>query len=218
MNDSLSFSRGCEAYGRPLLLVVSAPSGGGKTTLCRRLLSLSPRMRYSISCTTRAPRGDEKDGQAYFFLTPDQFADRVARGDFFEYAKVHDHHYGTPRSGIETAIRDGFDIILDIDVQGARSLRATVARLPSDDRVRRAYVDVFVEPPSLDVLEKRLRDRGEDDEAVIRRRLQNARAELAAGNEYGYRIVNDELNTATETLRSIVVAEHHRNLDRKENA
>ncbi len=183
--------------------------------MCRRLLDASPQMRYSISCTTRPPRGNEVDGRDYYFLTPAQFADRVARGDFLEHACVHDHRYGTPRSGIESALQAGFDIVLDIDVQGAHALRTKVARLSSNDLVRHAYVDVFVEPPSLDILEKRLRDRGEDDEAVVTRRLQNARAELAAGNQYGYRIVNDNLDTATVALRSIVIAEHHRNLGRK---
>ncbi len=208
----------CGICSRPLLLVMSAPSGGGKTTLCQRLLSACPKMRYSVSCTTRAPRGMEANGRAYHFLTPAQFSERVRRGDFLEYARVHDHFYGTPRSGIESALRSGYDIVLDIDVQGARMLRATLAGLPAEDLVRRAYVDVFVEPPSLEVLEKRLRARKQDDEDVIARRLRNARAELAAAHEYDYRIVNDDVEKAADTLRSIVVAEHHRNLDGKEEA
>ncbi len=203
---------------RPLLLVVSAPSGGGKTTLCRHLLGACPKMRYSISCTTRAPRGTEANGRAYHFLTQTQFSERVRRGDFLEYARVHDHFYGTPRAGVESALRNGYDIVLDIDIQGARMLRDTLTGLPADDPVRRAYVDVFVEPPSLQALEKRLRARGQDEEAVIARRLRNAVAELAAAHEYDYRIVNDDLEKAADTLRSIVVAEHHRNLDGKEQA
>lgn len=203
-------------HRRPLLLVVSAPSGGGKTTLCRRLLAASTRMRYSISCTTRPPRGQEADGRDYYFLTPAQFAERVTKGDFLEHACVHGYQYGTPRSAIEAALDAGFDIVLDIDVQGARCLRATIARLPADHGLRRAYVDVFIEPPSWEILEKRLRNRGEDPQDVVQRRLQNARAELAAGNCYAYRIVNDDLDEATVALRSIVIAEHHRNLDRKE--
>lgn len=201
---------------RPLILVVSSPSGGGKTTLCRMLLDAFTSMRYSVSCTTRPPRGHERDGEAYYFLTPAEFMERAARAEFLEHAVVHGHAYGTPRSGIEQALSSGYDILLDIDFQGARNLRRAVTTGPGGSQLRNAYVDVFIAPPSLDILAKRLRVRGEDSDAVIARRLQNARVEMAAAAEYQYCIVNDELDAAAETLRAIIVAEHHRNVSCKE--
>lgn len=201
---------------RPLLLVLSAPSGGGKTTLCHRLLEAVKSMRYSISCTTRPPRGDEVNGRAYHFLTLAAFRQRAQHGDFLEYATVHGHDYGTPRVDVEAELAAGHDVLLDIDVQGARTIRKTVSALPIDHILHRAYVDVFIAPPSIEVLEQRLRARAQDDPSVIARRLCNALTELQGAPEYRYLIVNDVLDEAFVTLQAIVTAEHHRNIDRKE--
>lgn len=203
----------CDPIQRPLMLIVSAPSGGGKSTLCRRLLRTCPKMQYSISCTTRAPRGNEQDGLAYHFLTRAMFEKRIERGDFLEHAEVYGQYYGTLRADIEAALDAGRDVLLDIDVQGTRSIRDSLMHLPAGHRLRGAFVDVFIMPPSLTILEQRLRTRAEDADEVIARRLLDARNELRAAREYSYRIVNDDLDASEEALRAIVIAEHHRNLD-----
>jgi guanylate kinase len=193
---------------RPLLLVVSAPSGAGKTTLCDRLLTECPGMVYSISCTTRAPRGSEVDGQDYHFLSETEFGRRVAAGDFLEHAAVHGHRYGTLRQAVLDALAAGRDVLMDIDVQGAAQIRR--AALAGDGPLKRAYVDVFVAPPSIEALRERLSKRSEDAPAVIDQRVQNARGELECWRDYGYLVVNDQLDEAYRQLRAIVSAEHCR--------
>ena len=194
---------------RPLLLVISAPSGAGKTTLCRRLLREFPSMDYSISCTTRPPRPGETDGRDYFFLTPEEFRRRSAQGALLEEAEVHGYAYGTPRCPVETALRAGRGIMMDIDVQGAGRIRRLVRR-EADSLLARSYVDVFILPPSMAELRRRLKARGQDDPAVIARRLANAGREMQARNEYQYAVVNDDLERAYNELRGIVQAERRR--------
>lgn len=195
---------------RPLLVVVSAPSGAGKTTLCRMLLAGRDDLKYSVSCTTRSPRAGEVDGQSYHFLDESRFEHRVAAGDFLECARVHGAMYGTLRSTVEDILLAGDDVIMDIDVQGAEQIRRKVADLPADDPIRRGYVDIFVAPPSVDDLRSRLIGRAKDSEEVIERRVAQAAAEMAEMGRYMYCVVNDELEAAAHALESILTAEHHR--------
>lgn len=189
---------------RPLLIVVSAPSGAGKTTLCDRLLANRCDVVYSVSCTTRAPRGDEVDGRDYFFLTESEFEDRVRRGELLEHAVVHGHRYGTLRATVESALRQGLSVLLDIDVQGARQIRGAIAAAPRDSLLRQGFLDVFIAPPSLAVLRQRLEKRGEDSAGVIETRLRNASAELREKDSYSHCIVNDELERAYAEFEAVV--------------
>lgn len=196
---------------RPLLIVVSAPSGTGKTTLCDRLLAeFHSTMIYSVSCTTRPPREGEVDGSDYFFVTDEEFQRRVDAGEFVEHAHVHGFWYGTLRRFITDGFREGKDVLMDIDVQGAAQLRSLIATLPKDDVLRRGFLDVFIAPPSLDVLRKRLQGRAKDSEAVIERRLQQVESEMSHWNAYQYFIINDRLDASYDALRSMIIAEHHR--------
>ncbi|MFA5043392.1 MAG: guanylate kinase [Kiritimatiellia bacterium] len=190
---------------RPLLLVVSAPSGAGKTTLCARLLEAFPDMVRSVSCTTRAPRKGETDGRDYVFLDAAKFRKQIAAGAFLEYAQVHGAYYGTPRAPVEKALRAGRDVLLILDVQGAARIRQLLAS--SAGGLRGAFVDVFVMPPDSATLRRRLVARGQDDEATIERRLKNAGGEMADASRYQYRIVNDRLEDAVAHLRAIVLEE-----------
>ena len=200
---------------RPLLLVVSAPSGAGKTTLCDLLLGDHPNMAYSVSCTTRAPRGAEVDGRDYHFLSKDEFDRRVHEGEFLEFAVVHGHRYGTLRKAVVDALAAGRDLIMDIDVQGAAQIRGKA--FAENGPLKRAYVDIFIAPPSLDVLRDRLQKRREDAPATIERRLQNALGEMARWTDYQYLVVNDRLESAYRELSAIVTAEHCRILPGWEN-
>jgi guanylate kinase len=194
---------------RPLLIVVSAPSGAGKTTLCERLLSEFASVRYSVSCTPRAPREGEENGIDYTFLTEAEFETKAAAGEFLEHATVHGRRYGTLRKSVSDALGEGRDVLMDIDVQGAEQIRALLSGLPPDDPMRRAFVDVFIAPPSIEILRARLKGRGKDSEEVIERRMKQASHELARWNEYRYFIVNDRLDVSYDALRSIVIAERH---------
>ncbi len=183
-----------------LLLVLSAPSGTGKTTLAHRFRATHPDAVFSISATTRPPRGAEQDGIDYHFVSPDRFAELVARGAFAEFAEVHGHRYGTLRSTVEEALAAGRVAIFDIDVQGGSSIRSA---WPRD------AVAVFLLPPSVAELERRLRGRSTDEAGTIRRRLDAARAEVARGlATYDYVVVNDDLEQALSLLDAIV--EHER--------
>lgn len=195
---------------RSLLVVVSAPSGGGKTTLCERMLAEFHQMIYSVSCTTRAPRDGELDGTDYYFISEEEFERRVQADEFVEHATVHGHRYGTLRRFIEKGFASGRDVLMDIDVQGASQIRRKLSTLPPDDALRRGFVDAFIAPPSIDVLRKRLHLRGKDSDVVIERRLQQAENEMRHWVDYKYLIVNDRLDASYDALRSIVVAEHHR--------
>lgn len=185
------------AQRQGILFILSAPSGAGKTTLINELRSIYPEIRLSVSYTTRARRGGEVNGRDYRFVTPAQFASMKAHGDFAEWAKVHDFLYGTPRKLLDQSVKTGADIILDIDVQGAR-------------KIKRAYpqaVSVFLLPPSWRELQRRLRLRGTDGSHTIRRRLANARREIRKIIDYDYYVVNEDVQCAVGVLKSIVEAE-----------
>ena len=186
----------------PLLLILSAPSGTGKTTLAHRLRAANAGALFSVSYTTRAPRGAEKDGVDYHFVSEEKFQQMAAENAFVEWAFVHGHHYGTPRAVIDEATKTGALVLFDIDVQGGET-------------IKKAYpeaVRALILPPSLAELERRLRARSTDDDATIRRRLHAARVEIryarAAGDEYW--VVNDDLESAFADLQAIVRAERCR--------
>lgn len=190
---------------RGILFVVTAPSGAGKTTLVKTALAAFADLSLSVSCTTRTRRVGEVDGRDYFFVDQGEFARRRDAGEFVEWAEVFDHAYATPRAPLDAAIAAGRDILLDVDIQGARSLKTAY---PDD------AVGIFVVPPSLEELATRLRARGTDSDDQVRRRLDRARVELAALSDlgvYDYRIVNRVLDEATAELSAIVTAERCRN-------
>lgn len=178
------------------LIIVSAPSGAGKTTLVELMLKRLPDVRPSISMTARAPRPGEEDGRHYHFVSPVEFNSMIDRGEFLEWAEVHGNLYGTPRRAVEECRNAGQDVVLTIDVQGA-----SAARAPFPDAV-----SVFILPPSRQSLEERLHARGTDSAEVRRRRLENARAEIVEYRKFDYLIVNDNLERATDDLVAIVLA------------
>ena len=179
---------------KPRLYVVAAPSGGGKTSLISALLERDPQIRLSVSHTTRKPRPGEIDGVHYHFVDKSEFERLVSQSAFLEHARVFDHRYGTWRRAVEAQLEQGHDVILDIDWQGARQVRASFPSCRS----------IFIIPPSLKALQQRLRKRGQDDEAVIRRRMRDARAEISHWDEFDYVIVNDEFDQALGDLQRIV--------------
>jgi len=192
---------------RPLLLVVSAPSGAGKSTLCDRLVAEFPHISYSVSCTTRAPRGEEEDGVHYYFLTKKGFKERVKNGEFLEYAKVHGNYYGTLEDTVLYAMENGNHVLLDIDVQGAEQIRNALVRLDPRHPIRRGFLDIFILPPSLEELEKRLRGRATDKESVIKKRLATAVEEMKQAKIYTHQIINDDLEMAFNQLKTIIHSE-----------
>ncbi len=191
---------------KPLFIVLSAPSGCGKSTLIDLLLQEYHDIVYSISCTTRAPRGDEEDGIDYHFLAKERFEELLAQNAFLEYAKVHDNYYGTLKAPIEEVLAEGSSMILDIDVQGAAKVRDYVRALPNNDPLKIGYVDIFVSPPSLEELRERLVRRGTDSAATIERRMSNAEGEIARAGEYMYRVTNDELDVCFKRLCDLIDA------------
>ncbi|MGA9522122.1 MAG: guanylate kinase [Myxococcaceae bacterium] len=184
-----------------LLLVLSAPSGAGKTTMAHRLIAEKPNAIFSISYTTRKPRGRERDGVDYHFVDEETFQKKIERGEFVEWAEVHGHFYGSPRSVVDEARARNSIAVFDIDVQGGQS-------------IKRKYPDAvlaFVLPPSMEELERRLRDRKTDSDETIRKRMLGARAEIERGiASYDFIIVNDDLERAYQELRSVVTAERVR--------
>jgi guanylate kinase len=188
------------------VFIISAPSGSGKSTLVSELMRLVPRLRFSVSYTTRYPRGDERDGVDYFFISRADFEERIARGEFLEHAEVFGNYYGTHISELDRAAAEGYDLVLDIDVQGARQLKE---RIP-------AGVSIFILAPSRQILEERLRARSQDSETVILRRLQDAAGEIRNYSLYDYVLVNRELAASVETLVAIVKATRSRR-DRMED-
>ena len=191
---------------KPLFIVMSAPSGCGKSTLIDMLLQEYHDIVYSISCTTRAPRGDEEDGLDYHFLSRERFEELIGEDAFLEYANVHDNYYGTLRAPIEEVLSEGSSMILDIDVQGAAKVRERVRALPNTDPLKIGYVDIFVMPPSMDELRARLEGRGTDSRESIERRLANAEGEIARAGEYMYKVVNDDLAIAYKRLCDLIDA------------
>lgn len=185
---------------RGSLLVVSSPSGAGKTTLCKRLRAEFPQIGFSVSYTTRKPRTGETDGVEYHFVSMERFQEMAARDEFAEYAMVHGNMYGTAASQVRDALTQGRDLLFDIDFQGGRQLRR---HFPDEVTL------VFILPPSLRELERRLRQRATDADEVIAQRLKVARSELEHYDEYDYLIVNDEIDHAYDGLRAIYVASLH---------
>lgn len=176
------------------LSIISGPSGAGKGTLVARLLHSIDDAWVSVSATTRAPRDGEQEGVHYFFLSKDEFEDIIAHDGFLEWACVHDHYYGTLQSRVEEAMDQGKQVILEIDVQGALQVK---------EKMPEAHL-IFIEPPSLDELEKRLRGRGTETEQEISTRLRNAKLELSLKKEYDYTLVNDNVIKATEQLVGLI--------------
>ena len=191
---------------KPLFIVMSAPSGCGKSTLIDMLLQEYHDIVYSISCTTRAPRGEEEDGLDYHFLSRARFEELIGANAFIEYAKVHDNYYGTLKSPIEEVLAEGNSMILDIDVQGAAKVRDYVQKLPNNDPLKIGYVDVFILPPSMEELRRRLEGRGTDAPAVIEKRLANAEGEIARADEYMFKVTNDDLSMAYKRLCDLIDA------------
>lgn len=186
---------------RGLMLALSSPSGAGKTTLAKRLISQNPDMVLSVSATTRKPRPGEVDGQDYFFIDEDEFHRKVNAGEFYEWAKVFDRYYGTPKAPVEEALEDGRDVVFDIDWQGARAL----AESAGEDLVR-----VFILPPSLTLLRDRLTKRAQDSLDIIEARMKDAKSEIEHYDEYDYIVVNDDFSRALEKLSQILSAERLR--------
>ncbi len=182
------------------VFIISAPSGSGKSTLVHRLLRSVTGLAFSISYTTRPPRDTETDGVDYVFISRPEFEARLGRGEFLEYAEVFGNYYGTNRSTFEKAAHEGKDLLLDIDVQGARQLKVAIPEA----------ISIFVLPPSKEVLEQRLRSRSQDSEEVIRRRLKGAAEEVRNYTQYDYVLINRELDESSARLASIVRAERLR--------
>ncbi|NTU43140.1 MAG: guanylate kinase [Nitrospirales bacterium] len=185
---------------RGSLFVVSAPSGAGKTTLCQKLCEILPGISHSVSYTTRSPRPGEIDGVHYTFVDQGEFRSMVAGGEFLEWAEVHGNLYGTSRGRVEASLMEGADIILDVDVQGARQIKE---KLPDS-------ILLFILPPSMEVLQERLTGRQSDSEEVIRRRIMRAKEEISEYKRYDYVIVNDLFDDALRELFAIVTAERAR--------
>lgn len=181
-----------------LLIVISAPSGAGKSTLLAKVMASMPGLAFSVSHTTRKPRAGEVDGRQYHFVERGRFEEMIAAGHFLEWATVHNNFYGTSRQSVADQLAEGLDVILDIDVQGAAILRENTTMVD---------VQIFVAPPGRVELERRLRSRATEDEASIRLRLENARAEMQSADDYDYLIVNDQLDAAADLLEAIIVAE-----------
>lgn len=188
------------------VFIISAPSGSGKSTLVSRLLAIDPGLRFSVSYTTRKPRGNEQPGDSYVYISREEFEERRERGEFLEHAEVFGNYYGTNRNVLEQARREGKDLILDIDVQGARQLKE---RIPE-------AVSIFILAPSRDILEQRLRSRSEDSEEVIQRRLREAAEEIGNYVQYDYVLVNHQLEESVHALSAIVIAERIRRVRMEE--
>lgn len=192
------------AKSTSLLIVVSAPSGGGKTTLCQKLIETEPNMTRVVTCTTRAPREGEKDGVDYHFLDAGDFLRRVQAGNFLEHATVYGNSYGTLKSEVVTKLRSGRDVLLNIDVQGAAAIQS---KAKEDEELRRALVSLFLTPASMSELERRLNKRGTDAPPVIQKRLGVARQELAQWKHFDYLVVSTTIDEDLRRARAILAAE-----------
>ncbi len=191
---------------KSVLMAISGPSGVGKGTIVKKFLERRKEVGVSVSCTTRAPRGDEEDGLDYHFKTKERFEELVAQDAFLEYACVHGNYYGTLREPIEDALAHGSSVILDIDVQGAAKVRERVRALPDTDPMKIGYVDIFITPPSMEELRDRLVGRGTDSAAEIEKRLANAEGEMEKAGEYMFQVTNDDLGMAYRRLCDLIDA------------
>ena len=188
---------------RGILFVLSAPSGAGKTTLCSALRH-KPDFVYAVSCTTRAPRPGEIEGEDYHFLSEKQFDHRLAAGEFLEYAEVHGSRYGTLKNSVTENLRKGIDVLIDIDTKGAASIRAC-----GDPFILDALVDVFIMPPNLEELSRRLMKRGSETEEQIATRLQNAAGEMERWRDYKYTLISGSMEEDIEKFRAVMRAERY---------
>lgn len=187
---------------RGILIILSSPSGAGKSTLAQRLMKWDPSLSFSVSATTRAPREGEVDGREYYFRSREDFQQMVSDGDMLEHAEVFDNLYGSPRGPVEAAIKSGSDVIFDIDWQGGQQVRNSA--LAED------VVSIFILPPSITELEKRLRSRAQDSDEVIAARMKKSRDEISHWAEYDYCLVNHDIDQAENELRAILMAERLR--------
>lgn len=188
-----------------LLVVISGPSGAGKGTICSRLKEEFKDLKVSVSATTRKPREGEQEGTSYFFINEEDFIKRINNDEFLEYAKVYGNYYGTPKSEVFRQLEEGNDIILEIDIQGALQVKKNYPK----------GVFIFILPPSLSELNKRIENRGTDSKEVIMKRMQCAYDELNYAFEYDYVVVNDEVETAVEKIKHIIFAEKNRAVRKK---
>jgi guanylate kinase len=186
-----------------ILFVISAPSGAGKSTICSSLRQ-TPDTVYAVSCTTRAPRAGEINGEDYHFMESPEFERRIAAGDFLEYARVHEHYYGTLRQTIVDHLRDGIDVLVDIDVQGAEAIRGS-----KDPFIRDSLVDIFIMPPNLEELRHRLVKRGTENTDQIEFRLKAAASEMKCWREYRYTIISGSMEEDLQKFRAITRAERY---------
>jgi guanylate kinase len=191
----------------PLLVLISAPSGGGKTTICQQLLLARPDMARAITCTTRTPRTGEKDGVDYYFLDAGSFLRRVQAGNFLEHATVYGNSYGTLKAEVLGKLRQGRDVLLSVDVQGAATIRE---RAQEETELKRALVTVFLTPLSLTVLEERLKKRGTDSPAVIQKRLSVARQEIGQWKNFDYLLISASIKEDLRRMLAVVEAEKMR--------
>jgi guanylate kinase len=191
---------------RGLLVVISGPSGVGKSTVVRKLLVLSPKLKLSLSATTRPPRPNEKHKEDYLFLTQEDFFDRANQDEFIEWAQVHGHYYGTPKSYVEEQLAKNQVVVSEVDIQGAASIKEMV----QSGKLKSATVFIFLIPPSVDILAFRLRRRKTEDEEMVNYRLRAAIAELQVMEKYDYIVVNDKVDSAAEKIAAIVSVEKER--------
>jgi guanylate kinase len=197
-----------EVKNNPLLIVISAPSGGGKTTLCKQLLAANPAtMTRAVTCTTRVPREGEQDGVDYYFLDATNFLKRVQAGNFLEHATVFGHSYGILKSKVLGKLRQGKDVLLNVDVQGAATIRD---RAEEDPELKQALVQVFLTPRTLNILEERLKRRGTDSAAVIQKRLSVARQEIAQWKNFNYLLISTSIAEDLRRMQNILEAEKMR--------
>lgn len=191
----------------PLLVLISAPSGAGKTTLCQMLLAARPQMTRAITCTTRAPREGEKDGLDYYFLDAASFLKRLQAGNFLEHATVYGNSYGTLKSEVLGKLRQGKDVLLNVDVQGAASIRAAAA---NDPELQRSLISIFLTPPSQAILEQRLTKRGTDTGPVVQKRLSVARQEVSQWKNFDYLLISDSKAEDLRRAQAIIESEKMR--------
>ncbi len=195
-----------EGTRRGLLIILSSPSGAGKSTLARRLMEWDDSLSFSVSATTRPPRPGERDGVDYHFVDHETFRQMIARGEMLEHAEVFGNFYGSPKGPVEAAINDGRDVLFDIDWQGGQQIAGSA--------LRDAVVSIFILPPSISELERRLNTRGQDSAEVIRARMEKSRAEISHWAEYDYVLINDDLDETEARLRAILTAERLKRIRR----
>lgn len=183
-----------------LIIILSSPSGAGKSSLNKALLNIDNNLRLSISATTRKPRLNEQEGVNYYFKTKSEFEELIKQNKFLEYAKIYDNYYGTPKEYVENLLNQGLDVLFDIDWQGAKSIKQHATNT----------VSIFILPPNFEILEQRLRNRATDNEEAIKLRMASAQEEISHANEYDYIVINDDFNDTLHKIHSIVLDEREK--------